>query len=240
MRNRLVIIALLVIVILLLFKSCELKKNNTDLLTQVSSYQIGDKAFRVKVQKDSSTIATQSQTILTQKEAIQIGVLKLEGEIKKAQSQVRQVQVIKIDSVWMPYIPSNYIDTSNMEWITKYENGDSSKRICDSIIANSLVVPKWFISKNKYYSVYGKVKKDGVTLDSMRLENESSVTIGWKRGGFLKLAKIPIIEVKNTNPYVSVGKLNNFNMKPNKSLFHKKGFWVGVGTFIGLYLHTIL
>jgi hypothetical protein len=240
MKNRLIIIQLLVIIILLIYRGCEIKRSNDDLLTQVSAYQIGDKAFRVKVQKDSSTIATQSQTILTQKEAIQIGALKLEGEIKKAQSQVRQGQKVIIDSVWMPYIPSNYVDTSNVEWVRRYEDGDSSKRICDSIIAHSLIVPKGFISKNKYYSVYGKVKKDGVMLDSMRLENESSVTIGWKRGGFLKLAKIPIIEVKNSNPYVSVGKLNNFNMKPNKSLFHKKGFWVGVGTFIGLYLHTIL
>lgn len=240
MKNRLVIIALLVIIVLLLLKGCELKRNNADLITQVSAYEIGNKAFKVKMQDDSSTIATQSQTILTQKEAIRIGTLKLEGEIKKAQSQVRQGQRVIIDSILMPYIPTNYIDTSNAEWVRSLKNGDSSKRICDSIIANSVIVPKGFVSKNKYYSVFGKVKKEGVMLDSMRLENESSVTIGWKRGGFLKLAKIPIVEVKNTNPYVSVGKLNNFNMKPNKSLFHKKSFWVGIGTFIGLYLHTIL
>ena len=240
MTNRIIIIALLVLIILLLFKGCELKKDNGDLLAQVSTYQLGEKAFKVKMKDDSSTIATQSQTILSQEEAIRLGILKLEGEIKKAQSQVRQGQRVRIDSYPMPYIPSNYVDTSNTEWVRRFQNGDSSKRICDSIIAHSIIVPKAFGVENKWFVIKGKVNKSGVLLDSLKLENESSVTIGWKKSGFLNLKRTPMVEVKNTNPYVSVGKLNNFNAEPNKSLFHKKSFWVGVGAFIGLYLHSLL
>lgn len=238
MINKLLNIALLIIVILLLLKGCEMKKDRDNLLTQISTLKAGEKAFKTKILSDSSTLATQTQTILSQKEAFRLGILKLEGEIKKVQSQVRQTQNIEIRDVKVPFIPSGYTDTSG--WYSKFKNGEVSKEICDSLIANSIVVPQRFSLEQKWYSIDGKVNKDGLTLDSLKIQNESSVTIGYRKYGFLNLRREPLVEIKNTNPYLSLSKVGNVVVKPNKSIFKSKVFWTGVGIFGGIYLKTKL
>ena len=231
--SKLFNVLLLIVIIALIFKTCEFRSEHDRLLAQMSSYQQGEKQFKVKLQKDSSTIASQSQTILTQKEAIRLGQLKLEGEIKKAQSQVAQTQVVKIKNIEVPYIPDGFVDTT--AWRHLAESGIKNDSICDSVIANAVILPKSFHMENKWYSINGEVKKYGVLFDSIRIINESTVTVGWKKGGFLNLKKIPIVEIKNTNPYLSVTKMNNVNIKPNKGLFQKKGFWLILGGSI-IYL----
>jgi hypothetical protein len=231
--NRILLVILTIIIIILLLRGCQIEKDRQNLLQQVSSYQIGEKAFKTKILKDSSTISTQSQTILTEEEAIKLGILKLDAEIKKAQSQVVQHQKLIIDSIPVPYIPNGYTDTTG--WVLKLKNGDTSKEICDSLIANSIIVPSNFGIDNKWYSIHGKVKKDGLLMDSIKIENQSTVTIGWKKTGFLNLKKEPIVEIKNTNPYLSVTKMNNVVIKKKKGLFDNKFFWVGVGA-VGILL----
>jgi hypothetical protein len=238
MRDKVIIIVLAIIVVLLCYKGCEVVRDRNELLTQVSNYQIGEKEFKSRILKDSSTIATQSQTLLTQEEAIKLGLLKLEGDIKKVQSQVRQIQNIGLDSVFVPFIPSNYVDSS--DWILKYKQGDKSSATIDSLVAHSIVVPKPFELENKWYSIEGKVKKDGVLLDSLNIRNESSVTIGFKKSGFLNLKREPIVEIKNTNPYLEVSKVNNVVVKQKNGILQSKLFWMGVGILGGIFLHSKL
>jgi hypothetical protein len=238
MTNKIINIVLAFIILILLWRGCSLQDEKENLLKQVSAYQIGEKAFKVKMRDDSSTIATQEQTILTQKEAIRLGLLKIDGLIKKVSSQVSVTQRVKIDSVEVPFIPSGYMDS--LDWVKRFKNGDTSKSICDSLIANSIIVPSDFGVDNKWYNIHGKVKKNGLLVDSLSIVNETKTTIGWKKGGFLKLKKIPIVEVTNSNPYLKVDKMNNVVVEPNKSVFQKKGFWLGLGTIIGIYLQTKL
>jgi len=233
--HQVVNIVLAIIIIILLLKGCEMSKEKNNLLTQMSAYQLQEKAFKVKIQKDSSTIATQTETILTQDEATRLGLLKLDGEIKKVQSQVRQSQSIKIDSIEVSYVPNGYADTT--DWVIKLHNGDSSKAICDSLIANSVIVPQKFDLQDKWYSVAGKVQKKGLLIDSLKINNESTVTIGYKNTGFLGLRKEPIVEIKNTNPYLQVTKMNNVVIKDKFSILHSKLFWFLVGIGGGMYLH---
>ena len=226
-------VLLLLVIVVMLFKSCQFKKEHDDLLAQMSAYKQGEKVFEVKRQKDSSTIATQSQTILTQKEAIRLGQIKLDGEIKKAQSQTYQSQKVSIKYVDVPFIPDGYDDTAS--WKKRFANGDTSKQICDSVLNNSVIVPKRFETDTKWYGISGKVTKSGISIDSMTVNNESTVTIGYKKGGFLNLKKIPIVEIKNTNPYLSVTKMNNVVIKPNDGILQKKGFWFALGCAV-IYL----
>lgn len=236
MKDKIIIIVLAIVIVLLLYKGCEVVRDRNELLTQVSNYQIGEKEFKSRILKDSSTIASQSQTLLTQEEAIKLGLIKLEGDIKKVQSQVRQVQNIGLDSVFVPFIPNHYIDSS--DWILKFKQGDKSKSVIDSLVANSLIVPKAFELDSKWYNIEGKVKKDGVLIDSMNILNESSVTIGYKKSGFLNLKREPIVEIKNTNPYLQVSKVNNVVVKQKKGILQSKLFWMGVGILGGIYLHS--
>lgn len=233
MKNKIAIAVLVIAVLLLLWKGCQLKKDHDNLLNQVSALQIGEKFYKTKILEDSSTMATQTQTILSQDEAIKLGLLKLEGDIKKVQSQVRQGQTINIDSVPIPFVPNNFADTSG--WMAKIRQGDSSKAVLDSLIANSIIVPKSFSLKNEWYSIDGKVKRDGLLMDSLQIKNESSVTIGWKNAGFLGLKKEPMVEIKNTNPYLSVTKMSNVVVKKKKGLLQNPIFWTGLGFLGGAY-----
>lgn len=234
MTHKILNLLLAIIVIILLFRSCESAKDRDRLISQLAEYKVGEKAFRKKMQDDSSTIATQTQTILSQDEAIKLGLLKLEGQVKDVQSQVRESQRLIIDSVPMPFVPNGYGDTS--EWARRLKNGERTKALCDSLIANSVIVPKDFKTEQKFYKIYGKVKKDGVIMDSLRIENESSVTIGWRKCGFLNLKREPIVEIKNTNPFVDIKKINNVVIKPKSGILHTKGFWIGLGGVIGFLL----
>lgn len=230
MKNNLIIAALVILVILLSWKGCQLKSDHDNLLNQVSNYQNGEKYFKKKILDDSSTLASQTQTILSQDEAIKLGLLKLEGDIKKVQSQVRQGQTINIDSVPIPFIPNNFADTSG--WMVKIKQGDSSRAVLDSLLANSVIIPKGFSLKDKWYSFDGRVLKNGLMMDSLKITNESSVTVGWKNAGFLGLRKEPVVEIKNTNPYLSVTKMNNVVVKKKKGLLQNPIFWGGLG-FLG-------
>lgn len=229
MKKRAIYIVSLIVLLLLLWKGCQLKKEHDDLLRQVSEYKLGEKAFKKKMLDDSSTIATQTQTIMSQDEAIKLGLLKLDGDIKKVQSQVRQGQTINIDSIPIPFVPNNFADTSG--WMAKLRQGDSSKAVLDSLLANSIIVPKTFSLKDKWYSLDGKVKREGLLLDSLRITNESSVTVGWKKS-FLGLKSEPLVEIKNTNPYLSVTKMSNVVVKKKKGLLQNPLFWTGLG-FVG-------
>jgi hypothetical protein len=234
MQNKLIQIGLIFIIILMAWKGCQMQQENNNLLNQVSKYKDGEKAFKTKRLEDSSTLAQQSQTILTQNEAIKLGLLKLEGDIKKVQSQVRQSQNINISDVSVPFIPDNFADTSG--WMKKIASGDSSRAVLDSLLANSVIVPKKFALEQKWYSVSGTVKKSEVLLDSIKINNESSVTVGWKNSGFLGLGKEAVVEIKNTNPYLSVTKMDNVVIKKKKGVLQSKLFWAGIGVLGGFLI----
>ncbi len=227
-------IAVGIIILLLVWKACQLQKEKDNLLDQVSELQLGEKQFKTKLLQDSSTIASQTQTILSQDEAIKLGLIKLEGDIKIVQSQVRQKQSITIDSVAVPFLPEHFADTTG--WMVKIRQGDSSKASLDSLLANSIIIPRKFSLKNDWYSFDGKVQRDGLLLDSLSITNESSVTIGWKKSGFLGLSKEPMVEIKNTNPYLSVTKMSNVVVKKKKGLFQNPIFWTGLGLLGGTFI----
>jgi len=234
MKKNMIIVVGCILILLLIWKGCQLKKDHDNLLNQVSALKTGEKFFQKKLLEDSSTIASQTQTILSQDEAIKLGLLQLEGDIKKVQSQVRQGQKISIDSVEVPFIPNNWADTTG--WMSKIKSGDSSRATLDSLLANSIIVPKGYSLKNKWYTLDGKVRKEGLLIDSLSIKNESSVTVGWKNAGFLGLKKEPIVEIKNTNPYLSVEKMSNVFVKKKKGLFQNPIFWTGIGIVGGHFL----
>ena len=238
MKNTIIQIGLCICIILLVFKTCQMNQEHERLLTQITAYRVGEKAFKTKLLDDSSTLAQQTQTILTQDEAIRTGILKLEGDIKKVQSQVRQKQEISIEDIAVPFVPNGYADTTG--WAKRIKEGDRSDSTIDSLLANSVIVPSKFSKEDKWFSIDGEVQKDGIKVDSLKIQNESSVTIGYKKSGFLGLKSEPLVEIKNTNPYLSVTKMNNVVIKPNKNIFKSKLFWTGIGVVVGIFINSKL
>ena len=236
MREKLLWLILLAVLILYFLRGCEYQKQKDNLVSQLSAYQLSEQKFTLKVKADSSTIAQQSQTILSQDEAIMLGLLKLDGEIKDVVSQVSEFSKFKKDSFKIPFIPNNFADTSG--WYAKLKAGDTSRPIIDSLLANSVIVPKPFAYNEKYFTMGGNVNKKGLFIDSIHIPNETRVTIGNKRSGFLGLKVEPVVEVTNSNPYIQIPKLNNVIIKKDKPFYEKKLFLVGVGIVGGYYIKT--
>jgi hypothetical protein len=229
-----IIIGLAIMICMLVIKGCQDNADKRNLTQQLSKYQIVNKEFKVKMLLDSSTIVQQSQTILTQSEATKLGLIKLEGEIVKLQSQVSISQQLRYRNVDIPFVPENFADTTS--WQFRFNKGDTSKAIIDSILWNSVIVPKKFNINDKWLVIGGVVKKNGVTIDSVVIPNKTSVTLGWKRQGFLKMIKVPTLEVKNSNPNLSVVDMDNVVIKDKKGLSQKPLFWLGLGLLGGLLI----
>ena len=51
---------------------------------------------------------------------------------------------------------------------------------------------------------------------------------------------IPVVLVKNENPYTSVQGLNNIIVQNELKFYDKKGFWFGVGVGVGILTPIIL
>lgn len=233
----LIAIIIFLICISIIWDSCQTRKDRDRLLSEISQYKISEKKFYTIRKSDSSTISQQSQTILTQSEAIRLGLIKYDGDIKKIQSQVSQIQSIGFKNIDIPFIPNGYADTTK-GWYVKFKNGDISKPTIDSFYSNSIIVPKAFSLHKEWVNIDGVVNKNGLDVDSLTIPNESIVTVGWKNKGFLNLSKQAIVEVKNTNPYLSVVKMGNVVIREKKSFLQKPIFWSIVGIMAGYYIKS--
>ncbi len=219
--KNIALIALAVIVVMMALDKCRGNKQVNDLVNQLSEYKISEKAFKVQREKDSSTIATQTQTYLTQTEALKLGLATLEGKMKKLQSQVYYNSDIYVDSVDVPFLPEHFADTTGL--LARYENGKLRR--------DSIAIPKQFAYADDAFRIGGEVRKEGLHLDSVSIPNKTTVTIGYERKNIFSKLK-PVVTIKNTNKYLQVTSMNNVVIKQKKSIFKSKLFWFGVG-FVG-------
>jgi hypothetical protein len=224
--NRVIYALLLIVIIVLLWRSCESERDRSKLISQLGDYKLKEKVFEVQRLKDSSTLATQTQTIMTQKEAISMGLLELEKSMKEVQSQVKQRSTTTIIEKQVPFIPDGYADTTG---VVKNENGEVIRR-------DSIAVPSRFKLNEKWFNVDGYVKKDGLIIDSLSIPNKTIVTIGYKKAGFLNLSKDAVVQVKNENPYVNVTGLDNIVIKKKKKIWQNPLVHIGVGVVLGYYI----
>ena len=224
--NRVIYALLLIVIIVLLWRSCESERDRSKLISQLGDYKLKEKVFEVQRLKDSSTLATQTQTIMTQKDAISMGLLELEKSMKEVQSQVKQRSTTTIIEKQVPFIPDGYADTTG---VVKNENGEVIRR-------DSIAVPSRFKLNEKWFNVDGYVKKDGLIIDSLSIPNKTIVTIGYKRAGFLNLSKDAVVQVKNENPYVNVTGLDNIVIKKKKKIWQNPLVHIGVGVVLGYYI----
>jgi len=224
--NRIIYVLLFIVIIVLLWRSCESERDRSKLISQLGDYKLKEKVFEVQRLKDSSTLATQTQTIMTQKEAISIGLLELEKSMKEVQSQVKQRSTTTIIEKQVPFIPDGYVDTTG---VVKNENGEVIRR-------DSIAVPSRFKLNEKWFNIDGLVKKDGLIIDSLSIPNKTIVTVGYKKAGFLNLSKDAVVQVKNENPYVNVTGLDNVVIKKKKKIWENPLVHIGVGVVLGYYI----
>jgi hypothetical protein len=210
----------------LIIATCTLIKERNSLLGNLSNYQMREKAFKVELRKDSSTIATQSQTLLSQKEAERLKILVLEDKMKKVQSQVSTKTNTGISDVvvgWAGIIDDDTIGLVQHDTLV----------VADT---NCLRIPKRFEVKEKFYQISGEVIRQGIKFDSISFPNETIVTVGERKQNLFS-KKESVVQIKNTNPYVKMQSMNNIVIKPKKPFYEHPIFLISVGV-IGAKLLT--
>lgn len=226
-RLKIVIIAFIILCLISWFiDSCNQSKINKKLVEQLSEYQIENKKFRAERQKDSSLIVTQNQTIMTQKEAIRLGLLEIDKRIKQVESQLQAKINVRVIEKDVPFVPNGYADTTG--WI-RNEQGIVIK-------TDSISVPQRFALSEKFFNVEGVVKKNGLKIDTLAIPSKFTITYGKEKTGFLKLGRNPVVQIKTDNPYIDVTSLNNIVIKKPQRFYNSKLFYLGVGILGGIFL----
>lgn len=202
----------------LIITTCASLKERSELLGNLSNYQMREKAFKVELKKDSSTIATQSQTLLSQKEAERLKILVLEDKMKKVQSQVTTKTNTGINDVVVGW--AGVIDDTS-ETIIEH----------DTLVVNDtncLKIPKRFEVNERFYKISGEVIRQGIKFDSISFPNETIVTVGDRKKNLFS-KKESVVQIKNTNPFVKMQSMNNIVIKPKKPFYEHPLFLIGVG-----------
>lgn len=225
-KINIVYVIFAIAILFLLYRGCESDRANKQLISQLSEYRLKEKAFEVNRLSDSSTLATQSQTILSQKEAIELGLLELQKNMKEVQAQVKQKSEVVIVEKPVPYIPDGWADTSGL---VRNEKGEIIRK-------DSISVPTRFKLDEKWFQIDGYVQKNGLKIDSLKIPNKTTLTIGYNKSGFLNLGKDAVVTLKNDNPYLQVTGMDNIVVKKKKKFWQSPIFVFGLGVVGGWYI----
>ena len=215
LKERITIVGLIVVILFLVWKSCEQNAQLSNFENQMSKFDIGEQKFKKIIDADSNLILEQQQIILTQKQALNNNLIEI-NRLKKIQSQVKIVSKVKIDSVFIPFHDTLYIDTSNNK---------------NNALNSFIRVPKTFSMNNEFYSFDGTILKKGLILDSVRFDNQMTLTFGFKSVGLFKKPE-PVLDIMYKNPYIQTSSLNNIVIKNELKWYEKKPFFIGIG-FVG-------
>jgi hypothetical protein len=181
-------------------------------------------SFSTEVNEKGQQIATQEQLLINEKQAKDLLAME-NSSLKKIASSTKIKTVTKVEKV---YIPFN-------EVVHARELPDSIENV-DTLRSTY----KPFGLSTEWYSMYGKVYDDGLSIDSLSMKNEITTNIGWKKDAWYK-KKYSVVEVRNTNPYTRTTGMQNVVVKPaKKKFFQTDAFKVGIGIVGGLYLSTKL
>lgn len=197
-----------------LLDSCEKDQQNKRLQENLSKIDLENQKFKNEVNEKNETISSQSQLLLTQKEAIDNGLIEIE-RLKNIKSKVRVVTETKIDTLFIPY-NNTVIDTAS--------NGKLEyKNYFD------------YFEPKGWYSIKGYASNFGLNIDSLRVKNDYSIYIADKKLGLFKKPE-PQVLLLNKNPYTETIKMSNVVIVVEKPFYKKNLFWGGVGLFGGFLL----
>lgn len=206
-------IFVLLILAIFIFETCEMQKEKEILLSNIKSLDITNQKFKTELNKNNEKITSQNQIILTQKQAIDNGLIEIK-RLKKIKSKVRFVTNTKIDTVFVPY----------------------NRVVIDSSSTDSIQFRNYFDYQEPkgWYSISGYASQLGIGIDSLRIKNDYSIYIADKKLNLFGKSN-PEVILLNKNPYTEVIQMHNVIININQPFYKKNLFWGGVG-FVGGFL----
>ena len=177
-------------------------------------FKLENLSFEDEINERGERIISQDQIILSQKDAIEQGLLEV-NRLKKIKSQVSVVTETIIDTFIV-----NHTDT-----IVEYRNGDAF-----------LKLPQSYLYETEHLNFGAEISKIGLKVNNISIFNTSSVTIGYKSNGLFR-KKTPVVEIQNSNPYVMTNSVGNVIIKEKQNPLTDYKVWGGVGFILGLLIN---
>jgi hypothetical protein len=204
---------------MLILKTRHKINNLKDQVEQITAAhnQLSDQAegYRVMISRYGDSLKVVNQTILSQEQALEMGLLnqkKLRDMYLKEVNNVvklsEQVSILKKQGKWVDTV---YIDTfENNEWLR---------------------IPAVMEFGDPWYKA--NITADNIpVLNSLNVFSEPTITIGTvKHGLFKKPEKVTIYE--NANPYIKLKSIESLTIKEQQKWYQTTWFKVGTGFILG-------
>lgn len=209
--NRVIFLALTVVICFLLFRSCELQKDYDRVSSALTVADLKNQKFESELNEKGEEIATQKQLILSQEEALQNNLVEIKElkEYKRIKSKTQIVTKTEIDTVFVSYTP--------------IENDSTQIDIPNGFFRNFE-----YTEKDDWYKFSGSVSDRGLTMYNMQIKNDYILLIADKKLGLFTKPE-PQVILTNSNPYTQTVSMNNVQIKYEKPFYKKEWFWFVLG-----------
>ena len=216
-RKSLLILLFMAIVFCLIymFKFSQTKDKLT--IAELKLYDTTEH-FQIKIDKAGQKYAVVEQTIATQKQAIEAGLIR-EQELKDKNLKLVESVFTYSQSFKALSIKANF---ENPEIITKYDT------IYKTDSQAFLSVPVAFKYSDKYLFMAGRVLATGVVHDSIKTTIQGKLIVGKQKTGFMKSSSVAILQTDN--PYLTTTSFKNVIIEQDNNFFK---YAVPIGSFIG-------
>lgn len=193
MKNKLYIFCSVVIIAILIWLLNAISNNFDKVQNDLN-------AITKERDKNGALIVTQGQQILSMKDALK--VLKETKNVSKVsqQTQMGTNSIIVEKKIPVYFETIRYVDSATMDTM------------------NYMELPYTFEYNDSWNNLQVTIDALDITLDTMSMRNNFTITIGEKSNGWLK-ESTPIVEIKSDNPYTDVTSVKNVTIKK------KNYFW---------------
>ena len=133
-------------------------------------------------------------------------------DLKKTKSQTRVVTHTRIDSI---FVPTTIVDTLYLD-------------------SDSLPVYR-FQKQDEWFSISAQVFPTKTLIENVSFNNTMTFSHRWERKNFLA-KKTYFVEVKNSNPYVTIYGVQNYQIQDHRRFWEQGKFWFAIGTGVGILI----
>ena len=167
--------------------------------------------YEVEVDKLGAQTARQ-EVLLIESEKNYAQLLSDFQDLERTKAQTRVITRTSVDSV---FIPVTSIDT---------------------IYFNRREMPIYsFRDTSSFYNIQGRVSPELALIEEISFPNNITFSHRWERKNLLS-KKTYFVEVKNSNPYVRIQGVQNYQIQDDKRFYETGKFWFGVGIVSGIII----
>ena len=106
----------------------------------------------------------------------------------------------------------------------------------DTILIDKQQFPIYsFQDSNEFYSISGSVSPKEALLKEISFINNITFSQRWERKNILA-KKTYFVEVKNSNPYVTIYGVQNYQIQDHRRFWEQGKFWFAIGTGVGILI----